>query len=74
MTELNLLELECLEKIASGSSNISCPCTNHVLHHLLSLGLIEYGPRIQLPLEMMHVEYRLTLDGRTMLQRYRSTD
>ncbi len=74
MTELNQLELDCLEKIASGTSNVTSSCKNDVLHYLLSLGLIEYGPRIQLPLEMRHVEYRLTLAGRTALQHHHTTD
>ena len=74
MTELNQLELNCLKKIANGSSSITSPCADHVLHRLLSLGLIEYGPRIRLPLEMMHSEYRLTPSGRTTLQRHRTSD
>jgi len=46
MMELNQLELGCLEMIASGSYTITSPCVDHVLRHLMSLGLIEQGPRI----------------------------
>lgn len=70
MTEFNQLELDCLEKIESCSSSVLSPCPDHVLHRLLSLGLIEQAPHLRLPLEMMCDSYRLTSRGRAILQSY----
>jgi len=74
MIELNQLELGCLEKVASGSYRITVPCAVHILNRLLSLGLIEQGPRICLPLEMTHNEYRLTPSGISALKRQRTQE
>jgi hypothetical protein len=72
MTKLTQLELDCLKKIANGSSTVTSPCADHILKNLLTFGLIEQGPRIWLPIEMIHTEYQLTPAGRRALQLHRT--
>lgn len=68
MTDLNQSELECLKKIASGESSEVLPvCPDCVLARLLSLGFIEYGPRLRLPLEMTRPTYKITSSGYKLL-------
>jgi hypothetical protein len=68
MKELSNVELDCLQTIANGYSNVITPCADSVLNHLVSLGLIEQRPNIWLPLEMMHVTYHVTAAGRNYLK------
>lgn len=73
MTELDPPELDCLETIARGLSDMTRPCADHTLQRLLSRGLIEPAPGIWLPLEMKRDSYRLTAAGRAVLQNRKPT-
>ena len=69
MKELSRAELDCLRSIAAGYSEIIYPCTDNILEHLLSLGLIEQSPKVWLPLEMMRITYEVTRIGRNYLDK-----
>ena len=70
MKELDDKELECLRYIADNQPGIVSPCALHVLEHLTYLGLIEQHTSMWLPLEMKHINYRITSLGRAILLRH----
>jgi hypothetical protein len=70
VNELTKADLDCLQKIGGYHSIITSPCSEHVLQHLLSLGLIEQCPHISLPLEMMRITYQVTPAGRKYLKQH----
>ncbi len=69
MTTLDASELACLARIANGQPNAAPDCAGDILARLEALGLIERVPGVWLPLEMLHVSYRLTAAGQTTLVR-----
>lgn len=72
MMQINPSEIECLERLERYQSLTLSPCDSAILHHLLSIHLIEEVPGIKLPIEMAHNQYRLTQTGRNILKENRN--
>lgn len=68
MAEISEAEQKCLKMIAKVQTTASRPCSEHILQRLIAKGLVEKGPQIWLPLEMMHTTFRLTSKGRALLK------
>lgn len=69
MTRLSDAEISCLRRIADEPSTAAPPCPDAVLKHLRYLGLIDFEPKLWLPLEAVNVRFHLTESGEEFLKR-----
>lgn len=60
--------LQCLRLIAEEREGNCAPCDSDVLGDLAELGLIERRAYLRVPIECLHLVYRVTPEGREALQ------
>lgn len=69
MTRLSNAEISCLRRVADEPSAATPPCPDDTLKRLMDLELIDYEPKLWVPLEAVDVRYHLTMSGRELLKR-----
>ena len=69
MSDIDPVDLACLEALTAAQPSTLMPCAAEVLQRLSSLGLIEQVPAQWLPLPITNNSYRLTSKGEDALHR-----
>lgn len=72
MTRLSHAEISCLRRIADEPSTAAPPCPDAILKRLRDLGLVDFEPKLWLPLEAVNVRFHLTDAGEEFLKRLKA--